>query len=87
MKNFIVFIIFCLTIFFSGCSKSGCDDCKIQKREFCLMLKEANCNGAMIQTNIDNLLQACGQEVANNYISAATDSCTRGILVCPEECQ
>ncbi|HNW70287.1 MAG TPA: hypothetical protein PKI01_07790 [Bacteroidales bacterium] len=88
MKNLILIVTAaCLSFLFSGCDKSGCDNCMVQKREFCLMMMQVNCNSAVLTTNIDYLVQACGQEEANNYISATTQSCTNGTLVCPEECQ
>jgi len=88
MKRLIlIFAFFCFGIFFIGCKKTGCSDCTNQKHEFCLMLEQAGCNGALIQTNIDYLVQSCGQDKASEYISSATDSCTRGILVCPDGCE
>ncbi|HNW88336.1 MAG TPA: hypothetical protein PKN48_01660 [Bacteroidales bacterium] len=88
MKKLILIIAFiCFGAFVSGCDDSNCDNCTIQKREFCLMMFEAGCNSAALTTNIDYLIQACGQDEANSWISAVTDSCTQGILVCPEECK
>lgn len=88
MKNLIIItVFFCFAVFFAGCSKSKCDECTTQKREFCLMMFEVNCNSAYLTTNIDNLVRACGQSEANNYISTSTSGCTQGTLVCPEECQ
>jgi hypothetical protein len=86
-KSILIVVVFALSIFFTACNKTGCDDCATQKREFCMMLMQVGCNSAMLTNNIDYLVQACGQDDASNYISAATDSCTKGTLVCPDECE
>lgn len=86
-KSILIIVLFGLSIFFAACNKIGCNDCDTQKREFCTMLMQVGCNSAMLTTNIDYLVQACGQAEASNYISAATDSCSKGTLVCPDECE
>ena len=86
-KFFLLFACCCLSFVFTACKESNCDNCTIQKREFCLMMFEVNCNSAALTTNMDYLVQACGQNEANQWISAVTDSCTQGILLCPQECQ
>ncbi|HOY32657.1 MAG TPA: hypothetical protein PKW80_12335 [Bacteroidales bacterium] len=72
-------------ILLSGCNKTACDNCALQKREYCIMMMQANCNSALLTEYTINVVDACGQEAASNYISVTTDSCINGTLICPEE--
>ena len=82
MKRLLIVPIFLALILFTRCAKSGCDDCKLQKEEFCKAIQDVNCNSAFLTTNIDNLIKSCGKTEAQHYIDTAAQNCTAGKLTC-----
>ncbi len=85
MRILIGLISLSLILFvFSGCTKSGCDDCIYQKQEFCKAIAEVNCNSAYLTNNIEQLTRACGSNDATSFISTTTQNCTQGTLTCPQ---
>ena len=82
MKRLLIVPIFLALIFFTRCAKSGCDNCKIMKEEYCKAMRDMNCNSAFLTTNMDNLLKACGKSDAESYRDSAILNCTNGTLTC-----
>jgi hypothetical protein len=85
MKHLAVLLFSLFSIFIiTSCTKGGCDDCTAQKKEFCRILKENNCNSAAMTYYIEQLNTGCGKDEANAYIATATGECKTGTLICPE---
>jgi hypothetical protein len=83
LRLIVIVLIVCAFVF-TGCAKSGCDDCVYQKQEFCKALSEVNCNSAYLTNNMDQLRKACGKDEANSFISTTTQNCMQGTLTCPQ---
>jgi hypothetical protein len=73
----------CMSVF-TGCAKSGCEDCLYQKQEFCKALSQVGCNSVYLTDNIDQLNKACGNSEATSFISTTTQNCAQGTLTCPQ---
>jgi hypothetical protein len=79
----ILSMIICIAVF-TGCNKSGCDECLNQKEQFCTALSTVNCNSVYLTDNIDQLTRACGKDEATSFISTTTHNCNQGTLTCPQ---
>ena len=82
--NLLILSMILIIVFFTACTKSGCDDCIYQKQEFCKAIAEVNCNSAYLTNNIEQLTRACGSSDATSFISITTQNCTQGTLTCPQ---